>query len=103
MDRVCRSAERRRPGLKRDGGGRRRLPFQFNNTYFGQRIFNGAYQREALVSPTAGKKGKESKCPAGAGQRGPFFYPLCDIRLTLRNIRGLGMERSRKRKRRRER
>lgn len=49
-----------------------------------------------------GKK-KTQKCLVGVGQSEPFFYPLCDIRLTLRNIRGLGIERGRKRKRRRER
>ena len=49
------------------------------------------------------KKRKRQKCFVGLGHGEPFFYPLHDICLTLRNIRGLGIERGRKRKRRRER
>lgn len=53
---------------------------------------------------TVGEKEKKKKDVfVGVGQSIPFFYPLRDIRLTLRNIRGLGIERGRKRKRRRER
>lgn len=47
--------------------------------------------------------GRASGCFGGVGQSELFFYPLRDIRLTLRNIRGLGTERGRKRKRRRQR
>lgn len=50
-----------------------------------------------------GSEVNEKEMFAGVGQRGSFFYPLRDIRLTLRNIRGLGIERGRRRKRRRER
>lgn len=49
------------------------------------------------------EKIKRQKCFVGLGHGEPFFYPLHDICLTLRNIRGLGIERGRKRKRRRER
>lgn len=56
---------------------------------------------ELLPSP-ASEEDREESGVCGVGQSRPFFYPPSDIRLTLRNIRGLGIERGRKRKRRRE-